>query len=323
MQPLGGLTLLINLAIILIERLNRRISKFIKLKAPKTPKYLPHLIVVLSVVFGMFGLLQIIYLNSGGLYGFYLLYGSQYSCEPFNINSQSDRLVIIRLDDVQAYAWRDVSEKIVEDSMAQKIPVVLGVIPYALDSDRQTLGMLRKNSCNIEIAQHGWSNDEYAHNTEKIEGLEKSRIYRDVIEGKNALFSATGEMPQTFIPPTNFKNNQTLDVLKEANFSIVSSQGTSPYDYATMNFDFETNTSIPNEKMLLQCEEAFQKKIPCVIMMHPQEFATNDKFDEAKYSKFTELIDSLQERNVSFVRFKDIAGRQFPGTNSTQQMTKM
>jgi peptidoglycan/xylan/chitin deacetylase (PgdA/CDA1 family) len=321
MQPLGGLTLLVNLAIILIERVNRKVSKFVKFKAPKTPKYMPHLIVTLSIFLGMFGLVQVIYMNSGGLYGFYLLYGSQYSCEPFGIDNQSDRLVLIRLDDVQAYAWRDTTERMVDDSMDKKVPLVLGVIPYNLNSDRLTLGMIKKNLCNIEVAQHGWSNDDFSHDTEKIESLERSQIYRNLIDGKKSLYSSTGEIPISFIPPTNYHNNQTREIIKESNFSIISSQGTSPYDYTAMTYDFQTNTTISNEVIISQCEEAFKQKRLCVIMTHPQEFSTDGNLDEAKYKKFTELLSSLQERNVSFVRFKDIIGRNFPAMSLTGDNT--
>jgi hypothetical protein len=84
-----------------------------------------------------------------------------------------------------------------------------------------------------------------------------------------------------------------------------------------MLFDFQTNTTIPNEKIIFQCEEAFSQKRPCVIMTHPQEFSTDGKLDETKYKKFTDILNSLQERNVSFVRFKDISGRNFPVINLT------
>lgn len=306
MQPVGGFTLLINLLIIILEGIKRKVSRFVRFKVKmKMPKYLPYLIIALSIMAASWGLVYFVNTSFRGDSGFYFLYGLYDKCESFR-QQNSGRLAVIRIDDVQSYAWNEASVSMIEDSMGREVPLVLGVIPYRAEDDKLLLTSIKKSLCNIEIAQHGWSSDLTTHDTEVIEKQNESEIAKGLIEGKKVLERIAGGKIATFIPPTNTYTNKSLDALKDAGFLIVSSQGNTTYDYTTMTYDYESGIHYPISKIISDCENAFVKKKPCIIMTHPQDFVTGGKLDPKKYQLYLDMIDELRKRNVSFVRFNDI-----------------
>jgi len=307
MQPIGGLTVLVNLFIIFLGNVKKKLSKYISLNLHLSlPRYTPHVIVFSCFALSFAGLFFIV---KDSVYSYdsnYYIYDLGPPCEPFAINLSGDRQVILRLDDVQAFAWRDVSFAIVNEATSRKIPLVLGIIPFRLQDDPATTGYIKKNVCNLEIAQHGWSTDKYAHDTNETEKLNETNIYFNIMAGKSELEKISSDPVITFIPPFNVYSSKTAYALKSAKFSIISSDNGGLYDSTTLTYDYQKNESISTSKIVSSCEEAFKKSLPCIIMIHPQDFATNGKLDEKKYYAFTALLDDLQGRNVTFVRFKDI-----------------
>lgn len=80
-------------------------------------------------------------------------------CEEQNYYaSESQKNIVLRLDDVQSYAWTDVSRQIIDDARANNFPVVLGVIPHNIREDGAMYDYLREVRCDVEFAIHGWDN---------------------------------------------------------------------------------------------------------------------------------------------------------------------
>ena len=74
--------------------------------------------------------------------------------------STSSRMVVLRLDDVQAYAYAPVTRQMMSDALAIHAPMVLAVIPKNLRDDAVTYKYLRANRCDFEFAVHGWDHHE-------------------------------------------------------------------------------------------------------------------------------------------------------------------
>ncbi len=70
--------------------------------------------------------------------------------------SPSEHNVILRLDDVQAYGWSDVSIRMMDDAISNDMPIVAGIIPKDLAEDKKLVNFLERESCNIEFALHGY-----------------------------------------------------------------------------------------------------------------------------------------------------------------------
>jgi len=323
MQPVGGLTLIIHLAIIVMVQVKKAATSFFRsareVAANHTIPTVITLCVLAIVALNTFNSLNSsinanpnFYVSAiGQFFGF-----SWYSCTPMNIQPGENE-VILRIDDIQSYAWSGIVTRMVDDSMERQVPLVMGVIPFGIENDKSLLTLIKKNQCNLEIAQHGWSNDKNAHNIVEIEKLSSSKIYQDVIEARSELEKATGANITTFIPPNNIYSTKTAEVIQKANFSVVSSDNKGIYDSTTLTYDYQKNEPYPLEKTLAACDEKFVQGLPCIIMIHPQDYATDGKLDEEKYANYLKLIDELKKRNATFVRFIDIVNKAYPsGTNT-------
>jgi len=228
-------------------------------------------------------------------------------CESFKIN-KSNKTAILRIDDIQASWHDDISKKMVEDALSHQAPTVLGIIPIDIESNKKLYSYLRDNRCNIEIAQHGW---DHRNNKDRslgeFETLSEEEAYNYIIKGKKILERLFYEPVISFIPPNNIYSSGTANALGKAKFTIISSEGDSPFDYHASMYDYPNNIFKSADAVIGECEERFKENDLCVIMLHPQEFTTNDIFDSVKYEEYLKILDELSKRNVSFIRFKDLA----------------
>ena len=121
----------------------------------------PILLVVLSLVALVFFVV--------GLIGYSLLISSAseysnldyisdstYKCDSF-LKTNGPNMVVLRLDDVQAYSYHEEVFAIIKDSFKKNASIVAGVIPDKLNDDKKLISYLRNNNCNLEIAIHGYN----------------------------------------------------------------------------------------------------------------------------------------------------------------------
>ncbi len=230
--------------------------------------------------------------------------------------TQDSKLVILRLDDVQAWAWRDIAMRITEDTLKRDIAITLGVIPKDLGDDKVMVEFLREKSHdqNIEIAQHGTTHSgaEFAH-------LGKWEALKLANAGKEELVTTLGVKPTTFIPPENAYSESTTSALKSLDFEVLSAGFNElEFDGKMQKIGFTTSTAqtqsdhqarlILSSEVASACNETSNPLKVCVIMIHPQDYANEDgTIDEAKYAYFTELLDRLEtEKNFFFFTFEDL-----------------
>ena len=83
--------------------------------------------------------------------------------------------------------------------------------------------------------------------------------------------------PTTFIPPFNVMSDTSRKAAKDLSIQVISSIGTGVYDYHTTTSNFDEKRILPVQTILRECNKAFLEKNICVIMMHPQDYATKEK----------------------------------------------
>lgn len=229
-----------------------------------------------------------------------------FPCEPLPV-SKGSKMVVVRVDDIQAFSWTSISEKIINDAYVRKIPLVLGVIPKNLKDDGDFYKFLRKRRCHFEIAQHGWE-----HNvgddgvTPEFRGKTKKEASGMISKGKKIIEALSREKVITFIPPNNEYSEGAGEALKDEKIQLISSEGSKYLDMDTSVFNYDIDSLISADKIVSDCEKEFTESNLCVIMAHPQDFADGSSLNEEKYKIYTELLDKLQKSGVSFVRFKDL-----------------
>jgi predicted deacetylase len=227
---------------------------------------------------------------------------------------QNKKMVILRLDDVQAFSWSDISMKIVQDAYIFNAPIVMGVIPKWLYTDSILTQFLKRENCNIEIAIHGWDHFGKKSNTvppyyiTEFGDSTYAEARRRIQLGREILQPLSDEPLTTFIPPFNLISQEALDGIMDEGIKINSALWTWAYDYHSTTYNFDQKRIVTVEEVIKNCEWAFVQNGLCVIMMHPQDYAKPDKtLDTELYNKYyLELLGNLSKMDVVFVTFRDI-----------------
>lgn len=237
------------------------------------------------------------------------------SCDPIDQASSTDRLAILRLDDVQAFGWTDISITLMEEALARDMPVVAGTIAKNISSDPVLERFMRTHGCNIEVALHGYSHGTGAiaepHQLDygaEFANLNDGEARIRLTEALQELATFTTTPIVSFIPPENRLSTSSRLVLPEFGLRYLSSEGTGPYDYHAASWDFMTQHYLPARTTITDCVRRYQAgETLCVIMLHPQDYAQADgSIDPDLLNDYRQLLDWLQSFAVGVVTFRDL-----------------
>ena len=288
MTPVGGLLMVVHLLIISLHN---------KKKA----------LLSLAVILVVWGVLTNTVLHSvkallGEGSNIHYLMDRLEQCKPLETTENKNKIVL-RVDDVQAFAWRETTIKMIDEAMINNMPMVLGIVPAKLQEDSVITRYLKKNHCRVEIAQHGWN---HQSNPPEFSELDEEEAYQLIIKGKAVLKKITDFSVVTFIPPHNIYSEGTRAALARAGFLIVSSEGESMFDFTTSTYNSSENRLNPVSEVVGQCKEGLNDNNLCVIMLHPQDYTTDNEHDDEKHENYLELLSELKKLDASFVVMKDI-----------------
>ena len=226
-------------------------------------------------------------------------------CREFSV-VKSSRMAIIRIDDIQAYWLEKVSIKMIDDAKALYIPVSLGVIPKDMEGNTPIRRYLSANLCWIEVAQHGWDHQGLTQEMPEFGDADFATATSDILQGKAVLENLTGDKITTFIPPMNSISDEARRGVREAGIAIISSAGENEFDYGATAFNFMTGTLNSAETIIHDCAKRVVQTSSCVVMMHPQDYTTNNVLDPIKYQLYLDVLTMLKSNDYTFVRFKDL-----------------
>lgn len=232
------------------------------------------------------------------------------TCEPRPLDvTRKDRLVVFRIDDAQPFLWTGIVERMVADATARDGRVVLGVIPKDILQDSVFSRYLRMRSCEFEIAQHGYSHrHDGNYDQPEFDGISEADAAERIAKGRDILETLSDEPITSFIPPQN-TISENLDHLFDASgFEVISGYATEEFDAVVSTYDFGTHALIPPADVLRACDGKFEAGRTCIVMLHPQDYATDDRLDETKYRAYLELLDGLGARGAKVVTFRELLG---------------
>lgn len=229
-------------------------------------------------------------------------------------NLPTEKVIILRMDDVQGYAWNKIVINLTDTIIGKNMSVTLGVIPDRnVDKDATIKKYLLEKikDRRIEIAQHGTN-----HTENEFLNLSELDTYSLAKLGLENMTRMFGVYPVTFIPPYNEYNRNTTRALSKLGFKIISGRGKEYRDDGNMmyiGYDTQTKYSdqkelIPVNKIIDACNVALDEKNICVIMIHPQDYVKNDgkTLDEDRYVEFVELLDELKKFHAKSSTFRDL-----------------
>lgn len=241
-----------------------------------------------------------------------------------------ERYIIFRIDDIAAFWSDNTAINVTETFRARKTPLVLGVIPVnrfgqELQEDKEIKSYLSKikSDQNIEFALHG-----YNHETDEFKDIS----YEDAdlkISGGISILEKTLEItPQTFIPPYNIYNDDTVSALKKnsrdnttissgyydilSNIAFTGSDDLLYLPQTTDIYDYTEDHLHPLETIVNSCEYAISRYNICVITIHHTRFTgSGAEIDAEKIELLYSIIDWAKKKEeqgmIKIARFKDIS----------------
>jgi|GEM_PF-2917417 len=230
-------------------------------------------------------------------------------CAPFPA-VVGEKTVVLRVDDVQAFAWPSTTRSMIVDAEDRNIPLALGVIPKNLSVDDELVSFLKQRECNHEFALHGFDHANVGPNEEfaEFELLEQEAAFLRLTQGLEELQVVTDSDIVTWIPPLNRHSTGTQAALTELGVTRWSTEGEATWDYDAATFTYGANVLTPTDQVLADCASSFDTSDVCIIMLHPQDFTTNNYHDEAKYSvHYVDLLDQLLASGYGFGTFVSVA----------------
>lgn len=244
--------------------------------------------------------------------------------------------VVFRLDDVQDYWLTDVQKSVIGVFEENSTPLSVGIIANNFGEDDSMLSFIRSNlesaqhsGWNIEIANHGYNHESFSTFTKQ----EQKDLLQAAVARTVSQLTPYVTQINTFIPPFNDFNQDTIEALDELGFESISSQipvdqgpiGSNsvsqvsrwPINAATSDLEISDYfVGISATQTLQQIRTQINDYGFSAVMLHPQEFAIlsddhlpTPDIDERMIDELRDLIQLCQDEGIEIVTFRDLKDR--------------
>lgn len=237
-----------------------------------------------------------------------------------------DRIkIVFRYDDYQMIP-STINDSVLNIFRRNNIPLCLGIIPYDTNNkviyqiDNEKLNDLRLSieKGEIEIALHGYNhlNHLVIPHFRRVSYSEFATInpeiqYEKIAKGKRTLDSLFEINTNIFIPPFNTYDRNTLKVLVDLNFEIISGSMAGPYSNNKIKYIPATYEDFSELHRIINNNSNTQFTL--IIYFHPYSFTEFTSLYSKKISelidvrKLEELLNWLKKQDVGFYTFTDLA----------------
>ncbi|MCX6656537.1 MAG: DUF2334 domain-containing protein [Candidatus Bathyarchaeota archaeon] len=239
--------------------------------------------------------------------------GSDPDVDNGTVKSPNLPVVVIRIDDVQDYAFRDAQLMLFRYHTENKIPTSIAVIPELAKSDTELLTQI-SDSLRIgsEVSSHGWSHEDLS----KLSQLEQEKVLREARLALELLFKVNVTV---LVPPMFGYNVETLKAMHNTGFEIISSSIDlqSPMRRAdgivllpaTVEYsDFVDGKWVSKsvEGRMMEVNLSVEKNGYAVIVIHPQELMRDNQIDAGAVQDYCSLVELIQAK-YSFTTLSELS----------------
>ena len=222
-----------------------------------------------------------------------------------SVENSEPTTIVIRVDDIQDFAFREAQLFLLNESVINHIPLSLAVITGMFGEDREVVQTVKLAvSLGSDVAVHGW----------KHEDLAKLSFGEQV-----ALLSQSGSRikeildfdTRVLVPPMFSFSEDTVAAMQQEGYNIISTFAdlSEPgsmskvislpatvelSDYSNSTWKMKSFDSVKAE-----VSRSIQKYGFAVIVTHPQEFTADGKLNQVNMELYRALLRTLKE-NYSF-----------------------
>jgi predicted deacetylase len=213
--------------------------------------------------------------------------------------------VIVRVDDIQDYAFRDAQLFMLNLSITSRIPLSLAVIPGVFGEDEEIVTATKLAvAAGSEVDIHGWMHEDFSvlpsENQTELLLKSKTRI-KEILDIDSDIF----------IPPLYHFNGDTLVSMNATGLSVISTftdnlepylgPGTKSLPGTIQLSDYENKTWLLKSIEILKEEISISisKYRFAIIVTHPQEFLIDEKLDRSKTEIYEALLQEITDHYSS------------------------
>jgi len=222
-----------------------------------------------------------------------------------SIENREPPSLVIRVDDIQDFAFREAQLFLLNESMINHVPLSLAVITGMFGEDSEVVQAVELAvSLDSDVAVHGWKHEDLAKLSfrEQVELLSQSRSrIKEILDFDT----------RVLVPPMFSFNEDTVAAMHEEGYNIISTFAdlSEPgsiskvislpatvelSDYSNGTWKMKSFDSVKAE-----ISRSIQKYGFGVIVTHPQEFTAGGELNQANTELYRTLLMTLKE-NYSF-----------------------
>lgn len=240
-------------------------------------------------------------------------------------SEQKQITVIFRYDDYSSLSPTELEVEIINAFKNYNIPLTLGVIPYICKDSSEPLPLslskaeILKNAIDsgiLETALHGYCHQMASKTSDgtysEFSGVDYNSQIKKITDGKNLLEEMLKIKINTFIPPWNSYDLNTIEALEAAGFKHISADSSGITKESSVIKYLPMTTSLLNlSDTVRRAKEVSNIQPVIVAFFHPFEFVEIDnKRGVITYHNFVELLKWIKsQEDVSFSTIGETGGR--------------
>ena len=232
----------------------------------------------------------------------FALFGTGEHSEEFD----EPALVVIRVDDVQDYAFKDAQLYLMKQSRQTSMPLSLAVIPTYFGEDHELVEAVKQTVlAGSEVTAHGWQHENLSQYS-LVE--QETRLF----EAKQFLEETLNSKVTVLVPPMFSYNSDTIAAMETAELTIVSGLT----EYHTKGWASQQVQSLPatielcdlsdnvwtmksKDAVLSELETSIADYGYAIIVTHPQEFIVDSKLNPEATSNYEQILEAIAQ-NYAF-----------------------
>lgn len=228
--------------------------------------------------------------------------------------NKSARPIVIRVDDIQDFAFKDAQLFLLQEIANKNHPLSLAIIMGMFGEDSELRTAVRSAiDCGCEVGVHGWKH-------ENLTGLSMPTQMGILFQAKTKTKDLLDVTPILLVPPMFGYDDNTITAMQHESFSIITTctdyhEPTTISDITNIPATVELSTISDKiwrmkhiDIVKTEVEESFESYGYAAIVTHPQEFLSNGQLNQTRMSTFKSLIAELAE-TCQFTTFEDLYQR--------------
>lgn len=209
--------------------------------------------------------------------------------------------VVIRVDDIQDFAFREAQLFLINKSITNEVPFSLAIIAGLFGQDNDLVESVKlATTQGTEVTVHGWEHEDLtAFSLEEQSAL--------LSRSRSRIKEVLGYDADVLVPPMFSFNEDTLTAMRDENYNVISTFidlqspgliGNTVSIPATVELsDFAEGTWRMKsfEAIMAEISKSIHRYGYAVIVTHPQEFICGGELDPVNMDIFCLLLKTLKE----------------------------